>query len=209
MQFSDARAKIEWADKHIVELEKRLSDLPNSYTSRVDIDPKLSYHTLVHDIADRERLLTTIALLIGDAVHNLKCALDYAWVKTIEHAAPSALGKHAKFPVYDTSVNLENALRGAKIDVSCPRLFSLMLNNICPYSGGNYFIWAVYVLNKRDKHRLLIPLTPYGSIAGIVLEDEHGVIHQAGTWGTEQTPPYYITFAANLRVKEKGNLVSA
>jgi hypothetical protein len=206
VRFSDARAKIEWANKHIGELEKRLSDLPNSYVSRVEIDPKFSNQTIVHDVADREKLFTTIALLIGDAVHNLKCALDYAWIKTIERAAPSALSSFAKFPVYRTPEDLEAALRGREIHVSCPRLFDLMLDKICPYSGGNFFVWAVYVLNKRDKHRLLIPLTPYGSIGGIELEDEHGVIHRGDTWGIDDSPPYYVTFTADLSVKNKGQL---
>lgn len=206
MQFSDARAKIEWANEHIAELEKKLSDLPNSYVSRVEVDPKVSRQTIVHDVAGREQFLTTVALLIGDIVHNLKCALDYAWIKTIERAAPLALSKFAKFPVYSTYEGLEGALRGAKIHESSPALFELMLGKICPYNEGNFFVWAVYELNKRDKHRLLIPLTLYGNIGGVELEDEHGVIHRGDTWGTEQSPPYYVTFDSGLSVKNEGKL---
>jgi hypothetical protein len=206
MTFSDSRAKIERADEHISELEKRLADLPNSYISRVEINPDFSYQTLVHDIVDRDKFLTQIALMIGDAVHNLKCALDYAWIKTIEIAAPSALGNFAKFPVYPTREGLEAALRGTKIHVSCPRLFDLMLDEIRPYQRGNFAVWEVYVLDKRDKHRLLIPLQPYGNISGIELQDESGVIHRGSTWGTDQPLPYYVTFATNLSVKDKGKL---
>lgn len=209
MSFSDARAKVERANVHIAELEEWLATLPNSYISRVDIDPKGLYQVLVHDIVDREGVFTKAALLIGDAVHNLKCALDYAWMQTIEIVAPASVSKFAKFPVYSTREDLENALRGAKIDESCPRLFRLILDEIRPYNRGDkgdFLIWAVYVLNKRDKHRLLIPLTPYGNISGIELEDETGAVHRGDTWGTSQPLPYYVTFTADLNVKNKGQL---
>ena len=206
MGFSDARAKIERANGHIGELEKRLADLPSSYVSRVEADPKFSCQSLVHDIVDREQFFTDAALMIGDAVHNLKCALDYAWIKTLERAAPSALSDFAKFPVYPTRKDLEGALRGREIHISSPRLFSLMLDQIRPYNGGNFAVWEVYVLDKRDKHRLLIPLAPYGNISGIELQDEHGVIHRGDTWGTDQIPPYYVTFTSDLSVRNEGKL---
>ena len=206
MTFSDARAKIERADKHIRELEEWLADLPNSYVSRIEVDPKFSYQTLVHDIENRDQIFTKAALWIGDAVHNLKCALDYAWIETIERGAPLALSKFAKFPVYPTRQALEAALRGAKIDVACDSLFRLMLDVICPYDGGNFAIWTVYVLDKRDKHRLLIPLAHYGNISGIELQDGAGTIHRGDTWGTSQGLPYHVTFTADLNVKNKGEL---
>ena len=115
MQFSDARAKLERANKHIEELEKRLADLPNSYISRVEIDPEFRYQTLIHDVVDSEKVLASIALVLGDIAHNLKCALDYAWIKTIERAAPSAISEFAKFPAYSTRESPEAALRGRKI----------------------------------------------------------------------------------------------
>jgi hypothetical protein len=49
-------------------------------------------------VADSEKFLASIALVLGDIAHNLKCALDYAWIKTIEVAAPSAISDFAKFP---------------------------------------------------------------------------------------------------------------
>ncbi len=206
MQFSHARAKIKRADKHIGELEKLIADLPNSYVSRVEVDTELSNETLIHDVVDKDQLLIDIALMIGDAVHNLKCALDYAWIKTIERAAPTAISNFAKFPVYPTREDLEAALRGREIHISCRRLFDLMLDEIRPYYGANFAVWEIYVLDKRDKHRLLIPLEHYGSISGFKLQDESGVIHRGDTWGTDQPPPYRVTFASNLSVKDKGKL---
>ena len=208
MKFSDARAKIERADKHIGELEEWLADLPNSYISRIDVDPNGLYQVLVHDIVDREKVFTKAALLIGDAVHNLKCALDYAWMQTIERVAPNAVGKFAKFPVYPTDEALEAALRGAKIDASCEALFRLILDKIRPHNGrdGDFAIWAIHVLDRRDKHRLLIPLAPYGNISDIELQDKGGRIHRGDTWGTDQPLPYFVTFTADLSVKNKGKL---
>jgi len=208
MRFSDARVKIERANKHIGELEEWLADLPSRYVSRVDVDPKGPYQILVHDIVDSEQVFAEAAFLIGDAVHNLKCALDYAWMQTIKRVAPSSVSKFAKFPVYPTGEALEAALRGAKIDESCEPLFRLILDKIRPYNGrdGDFAIWAVHVLDKRDKHRLLIPLSPYSNISDIELQDKTGAIHRGDTWGTDRFPPYYVTFTADLSIKNKGKL---
>jgi hypothetical protein len=83
-----------------------------------------------------------------------------------------------------------------------------MLDEIRPYNrrDGNFAIWELYVLDKRDKHRLLIPLEPYGNISDIELQDEKGIVHRGSTWGTDQPLPYYVTFASNLSVKDKGKL---
>lgn len=204
-QFHQSRLKIERANQHIADIERLLTDLPNSYVSSVEVDPDARYKSIKHDVINK-RFMSDAALMIGDAVHNLKCALDYAWIKTVERVAPLALGKFAKFPVYATREALEAALRGRKIDVASPALFSLMLDEIHPYDGGNFAIWPIYVLDKRDKHRLLIPIIQYSSISGVEVEDEAGVLHRGDTWGTTKAPPYYIDFKYELNIKNKGKL---
>jgi len=205
MTFSDARAKIKRADEHIANLETRLTDLPKSYISSIEIDPTARYKAIKHDMTDTE-LRVDIALLIGDAAHNLNCALDYSWIETITKLVPSAVGKHAKFPVYPTHDALEGTLCGRIVDATSERLYRFIIDEIKPYNGGNFAIWPVHVLDKRDKHRLLIPLLTFASIEGIKLEDQSGTIHTGGTWGTAQAPPYYVDFLYDLNIKDKGNL---
>lgn len=143
--------------------------------------------------------------MFGDAVHNLKCALDYAWVQTVEQHVPSAVGKFSKFPVYRTIDDLKGALRGAKVDTSSPSLFNLIVTEIKPYDGGDLAIWPVHRLDIRDKHKLLLPAAYYSSIEGIEVENEMGEVEpKAGTWGTMQKPPWYIPMPLGYHVKNKG-----
>jgi hypothetical protein len=203
--LQQARLKIRWADKHISKLESMIDALPDSSTATVEINPDGGNEVIKYDFGD---LLNDLALMAGDAIHNLKCALDYTWLETISICVPDAVGKFAKFPVYPTQDELEGALKGKKIDIADADLFDLVVNQIKPYAEGNFAIWPIHRLNIRDKHRLLIPAVYYSSISGIETEDKlTGEISFGGhTLGTEQKPPLYIPIPMNLRVKNKGKV---
>jgi hypothetical protein len=200
--FNDARAKIERANHHIARLENRIELLQQSDVATIEINPKLGNEVIKHDIVDREGI-TKIALIMGDAVHNLKCALDYAWVETITKLTPHALRNFAKFPAYPTEDALESALRGHGIDQATD-LFSRVMGDIKPYARGNHAIWPIHRLDIRDKHRLLIPVILYSSVSGIETEED-GIISPGGfTLGTHQEPPWYINMRSGVHVKDKG-----
>src|SRR5690349_7827381 len=127
MHFRDARLKIQRANKHITDLCSRIASLPNSDVATVEINPDGGNEVIKHDISDTDALID-IALLAGDAVHNLKCALDYAWHETITKLVPSAVSKFSKFPIYGTRDALEAALREKKIDTQSPELFRLIVD---------------------------------------------------------------------------------
>ena len=153
--FADARLKIGRANEHIRYIERRIRRLEESYSATFDLHPKFRYPCIKYDLADKTAI-DDISLLIGDALHNLKCALDYSWLIALERHAPSAIGSKTQFPAYASGDALKAALERSKIDVFSPRLFSLMLGKIKPYAGGNDAIWDVKELNILDKHRLLL-----------------------------------------------------
>jgi len=76
MNFHSARLKIDRAKHHIADVESVITALPNSYTATVEINPKGGNEVLKHDLRDRDKIINDIALTLGDAVHNLHCALD-------------------------------------------------------------------------------------------------------------------------------------
>ncbi len=169
----------------------------------VEIDPKFGNEVIKHDIVDRKSR-DALALIAGDAFHNLKCALDYAWIETITKLAPTALGKFAKFPVYRTYDALEAALHGNGIEQSSGDLFKMMLGQIKPYETGDHAIWPKHRLDIRDKHRLLIPTLLYTSISGIETQDYTGEVSRDGfTAGTHQEPPWYVPMPFGVKVKNK------
>ena len=204
--FRQSRAKLDWANKHIAALERRIELLRHSDVATVEINPDGGNEVIKHDITDGEGI-REIALLAGDVVHNLKCVLDYAWLETISVLAPSAKSKFAKFPVYPTQAELKAALCGNKIDEAAPALLDVMLRDVKPYTEGDFAIWPIHRLDIRDKHRLLIPVIFYSSISGIEIQDERGDIHTNGfTMGTEQRPPWYIPMPKGAHVTNTGKV---
>ena len=204
--FKSARLKLDRADKHISDLDARVRALPDSDVATVEINPDGGNQVIKHDIVDTTAA-TDIALIAGDAIHNLKCALDHAWLETITKLVPSAVSKFAKFPIYPSRDDLEAALRGQKIDIANPDLFRLIVDDIKAYDGGNLATWPIHRLDIRDKHRLLLPVIYYSSISGIETENERGELSTGGyTLATTQEPPYYIPIPLGWRVKNKGKV---
>jgi hypothetical protein len=204
--FRSARSKIERAKKHIAELETIISALPDSYTATIEINPNGGNEVLKHDLRDRDKLIDEIALILGDAIHNLHCALDHAWMSVLTKLCPTSINNQTKFPIFPVRKQVEGALRGVEIDGAAPALFKSVLDEIRPYAGGNESIWSIHILDIDDKHRLLLPVIEFGSPQGIEVENEHGKVVKAGTWGTAEKPPYYVPIELGWHVKNKGKV---
>lgn len=204
MPFADAQLKIERANKHVADIERRIAGLKNAYIATIEINPKAGNKVIKHDLADRT-VRTDVALIAGDAIHNLKCALDYAWFAAVEPILPPALTKRTKFPVYPTVDKLETALREIEVDLAGPDLFKLMVTEIKPYKGGNFAIWPIHKLDIGDKHRLLIPIIHFATIKGIELEKD-GESMTLETNPTVQVPPYYIPIQEGWHIANKGEV---
>jgi hypothetical protein len=161
---------------------------------------------LKHDLRNRDELLEDIALVIGDAIHNLHCALDHAWTSTLQKLSPATITKHTKFPIFPSENTLKGALRGIEIHISVPRLFDFMVRDIKPYEGGDDSLWMVHSFDIDDKHRLLLPVFEYSSIQGIEVENEQGEVERGFTWGTHEKPPYYVHIPLGWHFKQKGEV---
>jgi len=97
-QFRAAKLKIKRANKHIAEIEARISLLPNEYAARIQVDPQTGNEFLEYGISQGSEHIGDLALMIGDAIHNLKCALDYAWIGALMKNTVTVPKKLHKFP---------------------------------------------------------------------------------------------------------------
>ncbi|MGP8157243.1 MAG: hypothetical protein ACLQMT_10325 [Candidatus Acidiferrales bacterium] len=207
-KFEGARRKLERANQHIRDLENRIGLLEKSHVATVEINPNGGNEVIKHDLSDGEKARTDIAVLVGDAVHNMRCALDHAWWAVRDMLPSESVGDpmRDKFPVTQIVNELEGLLRKRKIDVNCLRLYRRIVDEIQPYKGGNIAIWPVHQADNMDKHRLLIPFIFFSSVEGIELEDKAGHIERGGTFGTMQGFPYYIPIPYGFHVKNKGSV---
>src|ERR1700693_1162143 len=115
-ELNDSRLKIERANHHIEDIQRCITSLEKSDVSTIETNPYMGNEVIKHDVTD-VAAARKIALRIGDAVHNLKCALDYAWFEIISVHVPTAVSGFAKFPIYPSGNELEGVLKGRKIDV--------------------------------------------------------------------------------------------
>ncbi|MGP0018641.1 MAG: hypothetical protein ACLPHP_08750 [Candidatus Sulfotelmatobacter sp.] len=204
--FASAYSKIDRAQKHIAELQALITALPEAYTATVEINPHGGNEVVKHDIRNRDELLTNIALVIGDAIHNLHCALDHAWLVVLNRLSPISVNNQTKFPIFPIRDKVEAALRGIKVNVAVPALFDFVVNQIKPYKGGDDSLWSIHSLDIDDKHRLLLPVFEFASIQGIEVENEQGEVEHGATVGTPQKPPYYVHVPIGWHFKKKGNV---
>lgn len=205
--YKGARLKVKRANKHIVDMEVVIDLLKERLLVAAHVNAEGGYEYIKCDFAtpaDREAL-DEISVILGDAIHNLKCALDHAWLETVKRLMPSKDWARTKFPSYAFRNELEMALRRMTIDVGAPRLFLLLMDNIKPYDGGDYFIRTVHALDLQDKHRLLIPVVHYSSIGDIVVKNQSGNLVHGSTWGTTDPLPHFVEFARGLHIENPGS----
>jgi hypothetical protein len=101
-----------------------------------------------------------LALLLGDGLFNLRCALDHvAW--QLVHVGASGTPKvnvtKIDFPIANDAKQV--AERFKKDLAEMPRGAIDAILAMEPYQGGKgHHLWVLHRLNNVDKHRLLLPV---------------------------------------------------
>lgn len=149
------QAKIERAQKHIQDFNVARGDfIGNAYRVLREEDPKtrdLVYRVSAESHAPER--LRGLALVIGDAVHNLRSALDLLAWQLVE-ANGGTPTRWTSFPIADSPNEFEsggpNKIKGASEEAV------ELLRRVRPYKGGYDALWRLHRLDATDKHRILL-----------------------------------------------------
>jgi len=174
--FRSAQLKVERAGEHIQQFEAYTAETFGGkqfapYQTTSFVDPNTGEY--IEKVSAVPEIMERLALICGDAVHNLKSALDYAW-RDVTHADSIVPVHKNKFPVYPTREHLEKFIESRKEQPSIVRMSDRLLNLIKPYKGGNVIgglIYALHQLDIRDKHQLLIPQVQASHIIVVGADD--------------------------------------
>lgn len=171
--FASSRLKIERAKHHINDLHSRIGAFAATdfYSIIVDENADSGEHTLKIEV--RDPLPNDLAVIVGDAAHNLRSALDIA----VNEVVLRSLGRYdyfTKFPFRKTRDDLIAVISGALINQASKEVVKFIVDVIKPYKGGNDALWALHDLNDLDKHRLLLPVMQVTSITEFCAEDDRG-----------------------------------
>ena len=157
-----AWAKLDRAKHHISDLIQQktafLDSNPYDVTPEYYTEKDMTVYFLDHFTA----VPMELPLIIGDAVHNLRSALDLAaWsAYRVDHKDE---GRHIYFPISSDpavySTESARKLRGVN------RAFQEAVASFKPYRGGNDLLFGLHKLDLTDKHQL--PVTPVTCVAKI------------------------------------------
>ncbi len=154
--LDSARLKIKRAKKHILDLDTLIGNFcdsnPYAILAKPHRIPEINHTTLY--MGEIDSIPDIINLTIGDAVHNLRTALDHmAYQLVFANGRSSA--DHVHFPICDPCEKFTSAAHGGKIkgmSVGAKKL----VRAVQPHVTGDNTLWYLHRLDIVDKHRLVI-----------------------------------------------------
>lgn len=151
--FVGARAKIDRARGFVEELEAFAS----SYQASDPVTAKINFDQNPPRAEISWRGVGEIpGCIVGDAIHNLRTALDLMASEMARSAGKS--DKNVYFPFGDTAANFEEQIGRKNFD-RCGQPAVDLLRSLKPYRGGDDDLRAMHDLDIQDKHKTLI-VTP-------------------------------------------------
>ena len=169
LNYNGARSKLNRAKKHIIDFDReRLAFLEtNPYVVVAKFDEKSN--TTRSLMGPIPVIPDELALLAGDAVHNLRTALDHVAVELVRDAGFPT--KMIYFPISETAEKYKAESPGKTKNM--PVNAKKIIDQIAPYGGANNGLWALHTLDLTDKHRLLITIqTNIAKTAQLTLSSE-------------------------------------
>lgn len=152
------RLKLTRARKHLAELEAGAKAYLQSkpfevYTAADPTSGPISYRVRVRADPPAE-----LGVVLGDALHNARSALDHVVCRLVEHAGGQVVTKTA-FPAGRTEKMFKTAVR-AKLEGASAEALSAV-EALAVHPGGDEVLWSLHQLDIDDKHKVLIPVGMY------------------------------------------------
>jgi hypothetical protein len=166
-----ASLKINQATKHIASLNKLFSEQrPFSYIIKTDTNTR--ERTLF--AKKNEAVADCAALICGDAIHNLRTALDHVYWEIVSPVANTdSERRNIQFPFNRTEAQLRIAITQGIAQRVSP-VFCQALVDLKPHGepGGNELLYLLHEVDILDKHKLLIPTADYKKLSTNILRPQ-------------------------------------
>lgn len=197
IDLSGCRAKIERAQEHRELLEEVIESVYERKANRVQLNAKLDPETGYHEFrvaSIPQDWSLRVGIILGDAVHNLRGALEYLFYVLSCHylgfAKTERMGKQIQFPIEDDPQTLvKKRVHFRKI----PLAQWTIIDNAQPHYGWkrpNRALALLRDLSNRDKHRTLNPVQLHTSslIFGPELRDARPYTYGPLDWFSPMKP---------------------
>ncbi|MEJ7656106.1 MAG: hypothetical protein WKF33_03635 [Thermoleophilaceae bacterium] len=149
------RAKVERANEHISDLVSEIERFHHRNPYEVVREIEADTGDLLYSFRVRVALSPRLALIAGDAVHNLRSALDLLYRRLVEVNGKPPSESDA-FPIFKSRTKAESGL--GQVEGRIGRAAGRAVGGLKPYPGGNDGLWRLRELDVIDKHRLLLAI---------------------------------------------------
>lgn len=143
--------RIERAERHLADFDRQVQEIAAACRKAVTIEKDEQRSELVFRLDPVPVLSDELSLIIGDAIHNARVALDYlAWQLVL--VAGGTPGKETSFPVLDRQ-------KKSVIKPAIPVGAEKLLDQVQPYHQSqpwNHELAVLHELDIADKHHELL-----------------------------------------------------
>ncbi len=145
--------KIKRAQQHINDLNREVTEFLSRKPFQLRVSEKRDPHRRIIYIKAKEPIPEIITMILGDAVHNLRSAIDQlAWgIVGSKAKKPRQVG----FPFVETAEALSSAIATRQMNVAPEKVIE-EIHLLQPYPSGNKYLHAVKSLDETDKHRNIL-----------------------------------------------------
>lgn len=158
-RFDSARWKLDRARKHTDDLEAEVSAFWDTEPFEIELVGASPTESGPYRVKRIEALPDSISLIAGDAVHNIRSALDHFTYSVAAHP-----DRTTAFPVWSTSKATPPTAAQWRKEVqrrahgTPPDLIEALVKLEVWETGRDSLLWAIHELDRVDKHRLLLSI---------------------------------------------------
>ena len=155
--FDSARLKIQRANDHIKDLDDKFSRFvqDNPFVPSIENDTRIGNARVAVNFTKAAPPLDQYATIIGDAIHNLRTALDHMTWEMVGNDGGKQ-NRFLKFPTGDRQLSFENACNGIQTPSPIVKT-SLTALEVFP-GGRGEMLYQLTLLDNADKHTVLTPV---------------------------------------------------
>jgi len=165
MIFEESKLKLERAQELIDELDA----VVRRYAQEVGGYIKKEYdgiHTVIK-VGMTQPLPKKVALIAGDAIHNIRSSLDFLAVECVRLAGhPDE--KKVYFAFGENETKFRQQFKEKKLRLCHPEIAKYLEHEVCAHKDQNPLLWALHQSDISDKHGKINPV-----FQATILEDFH------------------------------------
>ena len=168
--FEGSRLRIDRANRHIRDLKSAMEAYCQSDFCNIGVDAEAKEGVSIVRLELTRELPGDIPLMLGDAIHNLRAALDFLACDIVRSGGKQPT-RYTRF-LFDVSrEKLVAALETGALKAARPDLVELIVDAIMPYKGGDDSLYGLNDLDLDERHRLIVPTFAVVALHNVAFKD--------------------------------------